>query len=74
MTEAILHLNEARKANDAAIAQMRETIRVRDSLLFDLGYPQPPTTLIDELLQTSQIAVEEFRDLVRLYGSQLLMK
>jgi hypothetical protein len=71
MTEAVAQLNEALKTKDAAIAQLRETIRERDSVLFDLGRPQPPTPLIDELLQSSQIAVDKFRDLVILYGDQL---
>jgi UDP-N-acetylmuramyl pentapeptide synthase len=71
MTEAVAQLNEALKTKDAAIAQLRETIRERDSVLFALGRPQPPTPLIDELLQSSQIAVDKFRDLVILYGDQL---
>ena len=71
LTEAIAQLNEALKTKDAAIAQLRETIRERDSVLFALGHPQPPTPLIDELLQSSQIAVDKFRDLVILYGDQL---
>ena len=71
LTEAIAQLNEALKTKDAAIAQLRETIRERDSVLFALGRPQPPTPLIDELLQSSQIAVDKFRDLVILYGDQL---
>jgi hypothetical protein len=71
MTKAVAHLNEALKTKDAAIAQLRETIRERDSVLFALGHPQPPTPLIDELLQSSQIAVDKFRDLVILYGDQL---
>ena len=71
MTKAVAHLNEALKTKDAAIAQLRETIRERDSVLFALGHPQPPTPLIDELLESSQIAVDKFRDLVILYGDQL---
>ena len=71
LTEAIAQLNEALKTKDAAIAQLHETIREWDSVLFDLGHPQPPTPLIDELLQSSQIAVDKFRDLVLLYGDQL---
>ena len=71
MTKAVAHLNEALKTKDAAIAQLRETIRERDSVLFDLGRPQPPTPLIDELLKSSQIAVDKFRDLLLLYGDQL---
>jgi len=55
------------KTKDAAIAQLRETIRERDSALFDLGHPQQPTPLIDELLQSSQTAVDKFRDLVLLH-------
>lgn len=73
LTDAVIQLNEAQKVNEAAVAQMRETIRERDSVLFDLGYPQPPTTLINELLQSSQIAVDKFRGLVLLYGNQLLL-